>query len=70
MSRNHVRKNSSAQTPGTLHPITEEMLREKFGNGSPLARAALVARDEYLRSGGKLLSIDELNEEVEKSRNN
>ncbi len=52
----------------TVETIMEEAKVEHFQPRTEIGRLALAARQAYIEGGGKLLSLDEINEEVRRRR--
>ncbi len=51
-----------------VEPLSDATASEQVQGQSEIRRLALAARRAYLKRGGKLLSIDEVNEEVRRRR--
>jgi hypothetical protein len=66
-----TRRNTALNHNGadSVQSQAEDSLRERFANSrSPVVRAALKARDEYLNAGGRALDAEGVRREVRDRR--
>ena len=52
----------------TVEPILQDYLLNHYEPQTDIGRAALAARRAYIEGGGKLMSLDEINDEVRRRR--
>ncbi|MEE4379484.1 MAG: hypothetical protein V2J55_18515 [Candidatus Competibacteraceae bacterium] len=51
-----------------VEPLTVPALAERYQPRTEIGRLALAARKAYIETGGKLLTAEEINEEVRRRR--